>query len=892
MAVELAFPTVDAASDSEDDYLVSTFRPKSRARATPTPSAPLSKKLDKPNDKVKPGSFRALGLSEPVCDALSKAGYGFPTSVQRRTIPAVLGGRDVAVMARTGAGKTASFLAPLLDRLSIPISLSERANGPRALVMAPTRELALQTYKFFRLYTSGVPSPPRAAVLVGGTPIDAQFDALVVCPELLICTPGRCLQLLAEMGRGRAALTLTTAETVVFDEADRLFEGTLLQETNALLQQLGTNPNRQTILVSATMPSALVEFSRTGLRVNAEVVRMDAHDALPPTLAVAFVSVRGRDEKDAALLITLRRALESDITTLVFAATHCSVEYIVALIRETLKCSVDSVHGNMDQGARVEAVTRFRKHNSKVLVVTDVAARGIDLPQLDLVLNYDFPATPKLFVHRVGRAARAGRDGRAISIISSDETPYMLDTHLFLSRGVQVADEENGSEAWCNMKKALGSSFLFGELPKAPLDEEVELLRKVIENIDISKLRHSAKNAQGLYLRTRTVSSGESVARTKAMFRDEQGGRKRLNVHPWFKDMESEVENKASLMAAELASWRPTNGAVQVPQTLRERKRRRDMRKALENARDKAPDVAEDDELAMPSAKGTVDLSSKEAKEKLASCQREPKRAKKRARLLAAEEQKNSFFIPLQRTASSNKAEDGVDEGFAAFRAIQSAAMDLNADSNLDLLRSNHSNKHGYWDRERKRFVKGGAVSERTSKTKNMHVASREARAKAKANGAALDYSLGDGVMYKKWLAKNKKAVEQRREAIDNGEESRVVTVRANGVQNGIGANDFRKGAYGRRLRIAAAGRAKLAAQGSGSKGATATGVNELKTAEEIKKERKMKRKAELRKMTKEERKRRGKARAKASGGGGPRNAAGGGLGPKSSKVRIIKRGR
>ncbi len=888
MATELAFPTVDVTSDSEDDYLVPTFRPQRRARAAAAPAEPLSKKVDKSADKVKPGSFRALGLSEPVCEALSKAGYGFPTSVQRRTIPAVLGGRDVAVMARTGAGKTAAFLAPLLDRLSTPISLAERANGPRALVMAPTRELALQTYKFFRLYTRGVPSPPRAAVLVGGTPLDAQFDALAVCPELLVCTPGRCLQLLAEMGGGRAALTLTTTETVIFDEADRLFEGTLLQETNALLQQLGTNPNRQTVLVSATMPSALVEFSRTGLRVNAEVVRMDAHDALPPTLAVAFVSVRGRDEKDAALLIALRRAMEADVATLVFAATHCAVEYIVSLIRATLKCPVDAVHGNMDQGARVEAVARFRKHSSKMLVVTDVAARGIDLPQLDLVLNYDYPATPKLFVHRVGRAARAGRDGRALSIVSSDEMPYMLDTHLFLSRGVQVAGKEDGAEAWKNIQKALGTSFLLGELPKAPLDEEVELLRRVIEDVDIDKLRHSAKNAQGLYLRTRSVASGESVARAKAMFRDDEGGRKRLNVHPWFKDMESEVENKASVMAAELASWRPTTGAVQVPQTLRERKRRRDMRKALEKARDKAPDAEDGDALAMQSAKGTIDLSSTEMKEKLAAPSTEEKRAKKRARLLAAQEQKSQFFVPIQRSTTAASTESGVDEGFAAFRAIQSAAMDLNADSNTDLLRSKHLSKHGYWDRERKRFVKGG-LSDATSKSKNMHVASREAR--AKANGQGLDYSLGDGVMYKKWLAKNKKAVEQRREAIGNGEESNVVTVRANGVHGGIGANDFRKGAYGRRMRIAAAGRAKqLAVQSGGAKGGAAV-PSELKTAEEIKKERKMKRKAELRRMTKEERKRKGKARAKSSGSGGIRGAPAG-MGARSSKVRIIKRGR
>jgi len=907
-----SFPSVQVESDSDDDYLVN-IRPDTRRRkplSAPAPSLPLSKKKNKDAEKVKPGSFQALGLSEPLCASFSRAGYGFPTAVQRKTIPAVLSRRDVVVMARTGAGKTAAFLAPLLDILSdTPADTTCTSNGPRALILAPTRELALQTFKFFRLYTRDYPTPIRAAVLVGGTPLDAQFDALSVCPDLLIATPGRCLQLLAEMGSYRSiGLTLSTAQMVVFDEADRLFEGTLASETDAILNHIGKpaigiTVARQTVLVSATMPTALVEFSRTGLRNNVEVIRMDSHDALPPTLAVGFVCTRGNDSKDAALIIALRKAADIKASTLVFAATHRSVEYLVELLRKTLAVNVDAVHGSMDQGARVESVARFRKKQTKILVVTDVAARGIDLPELDLVINYDFPATPKLFVHRVGRAARAGRPGRALSLVATDEAPYMLDTHLFLARGVQLAKGDDQNEAWKSLDVALKSSFLFGELPKEPLDEEVELLRKNIDDVDIEQLRTSSNNAHGLYIRTRSVASGESVARAKKMFRGDNGGRKRLKVHPWFADMESEGELKASVMASEVSAWRPKYSAVPIPQSLRERKRKREERKAIMEKIHKPQQNAEDEDedLVLRDERGTVDVSSKEAKMKLkaqdkvhaAAAEKIMKRPRKKARQMAMEEQRAQFFVPTQRSTTptacvngnkknnSNNASAEVAEGFGAFRAIQSAAMDLAADNNVDLLRNKHIAAGGkYWDRVSKKFVKGGLHSA-TSKSRNLHVTTREAKAKAQGT---LDYTLGDGVMYKKWIAKNKKAVEQRREALETGDDGDgPIQVVGRGNSTGMGSNDYRKGAIGRRARVIAAGKAKAAGTGTGSSG----GKYELKTAEEIKKVRKLKKKREF----KEEQKRRGKRVSKSNGRG---RGGGGGMAmqSRSSKVRIISHGK
>lgn len=938
-----AFPAVDFASDSDDEYTVRPSRARKRAAVSHAAAAlsataahnakkaALAAKIGKHGkdakpdasapdaDKPRPGSFRALGLDEDLCASLAHAGYGFPTPIQRRSIPAVLAGRDAVLMARTGSGKTAAFLAPLVQRLrSMPAQFAtNRSNGPRALVVAPTRELALQTLKFFRMYARGIEAGVRAAVVVGGMPLDAQFRALAVCPELVIATPGRLLQVLAEMGP-RGGLTLATAEAVVFDEADRLFEGTLAAETAALLSRLAS-PNseslrdraRQTVLVSATMPSALVEFSRSGLRANVEVVRLDAHGAIPPTLALAFFATRGRDDKDAALIIALRRVLEVETTAIVFAATHRAVEYIVALLRKTLLPPVDCVHGNMDQGARVEAVARFRKGACKVLVVTDVAARGIDLPELDTVVNYDMPATPKLFVHRVGRAGRAGRPGRAVSLVSADEVPYLLDIHLFLGRGAKLAPvretegatkSDDVSTAWKSISTAMESTFLFGDLPKAPLDEEVELLQRTVDDVDIDKLRQSAKNAHGLYIRTRPVASGESVKRSKEMLRDGKGGRKLIPVHPWLADMETKAENTASVLASQVSSWRPKESAVAIPESLREKKRKRDARCAEQNKGMLEDEEEEEVEGGVRTATGTMDISSAETKSKLEAMDASDKKpSKKRARQLAMEQQRQQFFVPLQRSAGTVMNEKALqvgtggamNDGFAAFQSIQSAAMDIGADTNTDMLRNKHLGANGgkYWDRVSKKYVKGG-VTDATSK-RNLHVASREARSKARGD---VDYSLGDGVMYGKWLSKNRKAVEelqeQNRLTAEAGGHSEGLP-RPVAVDAGLGSNDFRKGAYGRRARVfAAAARNKAREGAAGAAAAGGKGYRpELKTVEEIKKERKLKKKAELRRQNKEQR-RKGRKGARGGGRAGQPLTAAGVRSSRSAGVRVITHGK
>ncbi|KDD73137.1 DEAD/DEAH box helicase, partial [Helicosporidium sp. ATCC 50920] len=339
--------------------------------------------------KFKPGTFETMGLSDAVLKGVRRAGYRLPTPIQRKAIPPILQGLDVVGMARTGSGKTAAFVLPLLQKLA---AHSPKA-PPRALLLSPTRELALQTARVVR--DLGRATDLRVATLVGGDSLEAQFAELAAHPDVLVATPGRLLHHLDEI----ATLSLQGVCYAVFDEADRLFEMGFADQLRDILSRLAGS--RQTLLFSATMPAALAAFASAGLKAP-ELVRLDAESRLSPDLGLAFFTVRP-EERAAALLFVLKYVLAPDAPTVVFAATKHAVELLVALLRaEGIRAL--GVHGGLDQTGRTSALARFRSGRCPVLVVTDVAARGLDIPTLDNVVNYDFPAKPKLFVHRAGRA--------------------------------------------------------------------------------------------------------------------------------------------------------------------------------------------------------------------------------------------------------------------------------------------------------------------------------------------------------------------------------------------------------------------------------------------------------------------------------------------------------
>ncbi|KAL3143989.1 hypothetical protein ABBQ32_003797 [Trebouxia sp. C0010 RCD-2024] len=453
--------------------------------------------------KAKSGSFETLGLSPEVLRGIKRKGYRLPTPIQRKTLPLILQRQDVVGMARTGSGKTAAFVIPLLERLK---GHSLRG-GARAVLLAPTRELALQTHKVVKelsRYTN-----LRTAVLVGGDSMEAQFAELAANPDIIVATPGRLMHHLKEV----EGMSLRTVEYCVFDEADRLFEMGFAAQLQEILNKM--NESRQTLLFSATMPSALHEFAKAGLK-DPEMVRLDTDARISADLSTAFFTVRAED-KIAALLWLVREAIGEGAPTLVFASTRHHVEFLHTLMT---KEGIDAacVYGAMDQAARKIHTGRFRAGKVHLMIVTDVAARGIDIPLLDNVINFDFPAKPKLFVHRVGRAARAGRLGTAYSLLTREELPYLIDLHLFLSRPLVPAPVRSLQQAAAAAPDLDPSTSVYGTFPQAALDDSIEHAREALTSShDLIGMQKSCNNAFSLYKRTRPPAAPESVARAKAL---------------------------------------------------------------------------------------------------------------------------------------------------------------------------------------------------------------------------------------------------------------------------------------------------------------------------------------------------------------------------------------
>ncbi|KOB71905.1 ATP-dependent RNA helicase DDX54, partial [Operophtera brumata] len=347
------------------------------------------------------GGFQTMGLSFPVLKGITKRGYKQPTPIQRKTIPLALDGKDVVAMARTGSGKTACFIIPILEKLLSANSKPMPGKNFRALVLSPTRELALQTLRFAR--EIGKFTGLTCAAILGGESIEQQFSVMSgTAPDIVVATPGRFLHICIEM-----SLKLDNIKVIVFDEADRLFElgfGEQLQEIVARLPS-----SRQTLLFSATLPKMLVEFARAGLS-DPMLIRLDVDWKLPDTLWLGWLAVRA-ELKTAALLLLLDKVLTPQTPqAVVFAATKHH-------ILEKAGISSAYAYSGLDASARKIAMGRFANKKCSVLIVTDVAARGLDLPSLDTVINYNFPAKPKLFVHRV----------------AAEDTAHLLDLQLFLN---------------------------------------------------------------------------------------------------------------------------------------------------------------------------------------------------------------------------------------------------------------------------------------------------------------------------------------------------------------------------------------------------------------------------------------------------------------------------
>lgn len=355
-------------------------------------------------------TFASLALCKPLKRALTEAGYEEPTPIQAAAIPHLLEGRDLLGIAQTGTGKTAAFALPLLNRMSNnPKKVSP--NRPRALVLTPTRELAAQIEQSFATY--GTHLDVTNTVIFGGVSDVQQKQALRKGVDVLVATPGRLLDLCDQ-----GALDLRRVEFFVLDEADRMLDMGFVNDVRKVLKLLP--PQRQSLLFSATMPEDIIELANSFLR---DPVRVEV---TPPATTVEAIDQRlyyvERPDKRALLHWLLED--ESIGQVLVFARTRHGADRIVKYLKREMH-SAAAIHGNKDQKQRTKALEGFRKGTTRVLVATDIAARGIDVPGITHVINYELPNVPEQYVHRIGRTARAGREGMAISFCDVDERVHL-----------------------------------------------------------------------------------------------------------------------------------------------------------------------------------------------------------------------------------------------------------------------------------------------------------------------------------------------------------------------------------------------------------------------------------------------------------------------------------
>ncbi|MEZ5507206.1 MAG: DEAD/DEAH box helicase [Gammaproteobacteria bacterium] len=375
-------------------------------------------------------SFESLGLAESLVRAVHDKGYTQPTPIQTQAIPAILQGQDIMAAAQTGTGKTAGFTLPLLQRL-LP-GQPVKANGVRALVLTPTRELAAQVYESVQVYGENLPL--RSTVVFGGVSINPQMKNLRRGVDVLVATPGRLLDL-----HKQNAVKLNQVEILVLDEADRMLDMGFIHDIKRVLALLPAK--RQNLLFSATFSGDIRELARGLLNNPVEIDVAPRNSTTELVEQVVHPVDKGRK---AALLSHLIKS-QDWTQAIVFSRTKHGANRLVDYLMED-GISAAAIHSNKSQGARTKALSEFKNGKVSILVATDIAARGLDIPQLPQVVNFDLPNVPEDYVHRIGRTGRAGETGHAISLVSADESRQLADIERLIKRKI-TREEITGFEA-------------------------------------------------------------------------------------------------------------------------------------------------------------------------------------------------------------------------------------------------------------------------------------------------------------------------------------------------------------------------------------------------------------------------------------------------------------
>lgn len=370
--------------------------------------------------------FQSLNIIEPILRSLKEEGYTTPTPIQQQAIPIVLKGTDLLGCAQTGTGKTAAFAVPILQLLSATRTY-DRKRSIRCLVVTPTRELAIQIAESFKTY--GRYTGMTCTVVFGGVNQNPQTTELKRGVDILVATPGRLLDLMSQ-----GFITLRDVGFFVLDEADRMLDMGFIHDVKKIIAALPQK--RQSLFFSATMPPEIVKLSGTILHDPRKVEVTPSASTVDIIKQYVFFVDKGN--KNALLVDVLR---DKNIkTALVFTRTKHGADKVVRILEKN-RISAEAIHGNKAQNARQRALTNFKAQSTRVLVATDIAARGIDVDDLEFVINFEIPNISETYVHRIGRTGRAGAKGTSLSFCDAEEKPWLKDIEKLIGKKIPVIDD-------------------------------------------------------------------------------------------------------------------------------------------------------------------------------------------------------------------------------------------------------------------------------------------------------------------------------------------------------------------------------------------------------------------------------------------------------------------
>lgn len=372
--------------------------------------------------------FEQLNIIAPILKAIDNEGYTTPTPIQEKAIPLILEGKDLLGCAQTGTGKTAAFAIPLLQILYKEQRNEKEQHTLKALILTPTRELAVQIGESLTSYGRYIGI--RHTVIFGGVSQVPQINALKAGVDILVATPGRLLDLI-----NQKYISLSRVKLLVLDEADRMLDMGFSHDVKKVISQLQLT--RQTLLFSATMPPEISKLVDTILK-NPVKVAVTPVSSTVDTIEQTVYLVDRKDKKSLLIRLLKNKAIDS---VLVFTRTKHGADK-VARDLASARIPAQAIHGNKSQTARQIALNNFKSKRTRVLVATDIAARGIDVPELSLVVNFDLPNVPETYVHRIGRTGRAGLGGIALSFCDKEEKEYLRDIQKLISKKIPIIEDQ------------------------------------------------------------------------------------------------------------------------------------------------------------------------------------------------------------------------------------------------------------------------------------------------------------------------------------------------------------------------------------------------------------------------------------------------------------------